>query len=189
MNDSKIISVLNKISFKKAIWLAPVLYIIHFSEELTLGFYLFQQRNRGYNIPLEIFVGGNILILLLLYVLNLTYFTHRPTKLNAFIVLLVFSAAQFANTFFHLLWTILFLEYCPGLITAFIMYIPYVPIMFWIAYREKLITKSLIIITLILGFGGMAIFEIEGAAIIVILAFPVFTIVANYIDKHKTKKI
>ena len=182
MNDSKIKSILEKLPFKKAVWLAPIIYFFHFLEEAVFGFYTFF----GGNATLIQFIIANSIIMSV-YLILLVLFTLRPNRLNAFFVLTLIAAAQFFNTFYHLLWTIVFSRYCPGVVTGLLIYVPFFGLIMWIAYRDEYITKRSAVLIILLGATLMTLFEIRGLQLIILIVSPTVVVVANIIDYFKTK--
>lgn len=186
MNKLKIKDFSKKISFKKAIWLAPLIYLFHFLEELVFGFYEFMNIHLGGDFNLIAFIIANMLIMSA-YIFLIALFTFRPSRLNAFFVLTLISAAQFFNAFYHLLWTIVFKEYCPGVVTGFALYIPFVSLLLWIAYREEFITKTSAILIIILGAILMTLFEMESLRLLVFPICLMVVVVSNIFYERKTK--
>lgn len=150
MSESKIKNFFSNLKFKKVIWLAPLLYLIHFLEELFGGFWIFLNDYQGANHTALSFTLVNVGIMIA-YLVIISVFTKWPNRSTAFIALTWLATAQFFNAFAHLHYTIVYNVYNPGLITAFVLYVPYVPILFWIAYREEYTTKTLAVVSLVLG--------------------------------------
>lgn len=172
--------------FKKAIWFAPIIYFFHFIEELVFGFYEFMNSHLGGDVNLISFIIANALIISAYFILILL-FVILPTRLNAFFVLTLFAAAQFFNSFYHLLWTIVFREYCPGVVTGFVLYVPFVSILLWIAYREEYISKFSAVLIIILGAILMTLFEIENLQLLVFPISFIVIILSNIIYERKIK--
>ena len=99
MSKSRIRNLFGKFSFKKAVWLSPIIYLMHIIEEAVFGFYKFMNKHREEDMTLQIFLIANMMIMLG-YIFLITLFTLKPIRLNAFFVLALLSAAQFFNTFF-----------------------------------------------------------------------------------------
>jgi len=148
------------LTFKKAIWLAPVLYLFHIIEEGAFGFHVFMTTYRGQDLTFEGFIIVNAVIMLSYFLMN-GIFTIYSNRLTAFFALGGIIAAQFFNAFFHLIMTIHFGAYCPGLITGFTLYVPFVILLVRMAYREGYITKTRIVVLFILGAIMMTAFEFE----------------------------
>lgn len=132
------------------------------------------------------FIIANSLIMSAYFII-IIIFALLPSRLNAFFVLTLFAAAQFFNAFYHLLWTIVFREYCPGVVTGFVLYIPFVSIILWFAYREAYISKTSVILILILGAILMTLFEIESIRLFVFPISIIVIIVSNIIYEKKIK--
>ena len=106
------------------ILLAPVLFWAHVMEESAGGFM------RWYNsvVPVPLaesgFVTRNLQPLMILVVLAVAAAWIRR-KEPAFLLLLWLSYFMFANAIFHVTATVALNRYCPGLITALALYLPY----------------------------------------------------------------
>ena len=65
-----------------------------------------------------------------------------PNRVTAWFVLAAILAMQFHNGIYHLVGTIYFGEYSPGLVTGLIIYIPLNCLFLYRAYQEELISKT-----------------------------------------------
>jgi len=187
MSKPKIKSFFSSLTFKKVIWIAPVLYLFHIIEEAVFGFYIFMNKYRGGNSTYESFLISNTLIMIV-YLILISLFTIYPNRVTAFFNLAGLLAAQFFNAFFHLIMAIEFGAYCPGLITGLVLYIPYNLILVWMAYREEYITKTMGIIAFLIGAILMTLFEIEGLNRIVLFGWPTIVIIITIIYYFRTSK-
>jgi hypothetical protein len=110
------------------ILLAPVLFWAHIMEEAP-------RFMRWYNsvvsppLPESGFVAGNVAPLLITIVLAAAaaWFGWKEPRRKeaAFLLLIWLSYFMFANTIFHVTATLALRRYCPGLITAVALYLPY----------------------------------------------------------------
>ncbi len=182
---NEIKSFFRNLSFKKVIWLAPVLFLFHIIEESVFGFYIFMNKYRGWDSTLESFLITNMLIMIV-YLFLISLFTIYPNRVTVFFALGGLLAAQFFNAFFHLFLTIYYGEYCPGLITGLILYIPYALILVRMGYREEYITKTTGIIIFIIGAILMTLFEIEGLNIITLFGWPTIATITAIIYYFRT---
>jgi hypothetical protein len=117
------------------ILLAPVLFWVHIMEEASFGFM------RWYNSVVAIhgsesgFLAANFPPLLIMALLAVATAWIRR-KEPAFLFLVWLSYFMFANAIFHVTATLALRRYCPGLITALTLYLPYY---FW--YTQYLRTR------------------------------------------------
>ncbi|MFX1237819.1 MAG: HXXEE domain-containing protein [Promethearchaeota archaeon] len=181
MNESRIKNFFNNFTFKKMIWFAPVLYFFHILEEALFGFYIF------INEPFESFLLMNI-VLMIVYIFAISLFTLYSNRVTAFFALGGLVAAQFYNAFFHLYMTIIYRAYCPGIVSGFALYIPFVLILSWKAYREEYITKTTAIILYIIGAILMTLFEVEGLNIVVLFGWEAIYITSTIIYYLRNSK-
>ncbi len=189
MNQLGLKNIFSDLPPERLAWLAPLVYLAHIIEEAAFGFYNFMNKYRGGSGTLGQFLIMNG-ILMIAYIIIITMFTVYTNRLTAFISLAALLAAQFFNAFFHLIFTIIYGEYCPGLITGFALYIPFNIFIVWKAYQEDYITKTTGAILFVLGAILMALFEFEslivllGFAITVAISLPVY-----YIRSHKSENL
>lgn len=171
-------------TLKKLVWFAPLVYLAHIIEEATFGFFNFVNKYQGTHATLVDFLIGNG-ILMIGYILIITLFTFYPNRFTAFISLSLLLAAQFFNAFFHLIATIRYGEYCPGLITGFALYIPFNIYVVWKGYQEEYITKTTAAICFVLGAILMTLFEIQPIILIlvvgitIVIALPIYYIISR----------
>jgi hypothetical protein len=166
MNFSKIRDKLSDFQFKNIIFLGPLAYAIHQIEETVFGFTFWREENLhlSQDLPIPLFFG----ILVAVYLLYIIIHNLWSNKATAWVVLTAILAMQFHNGIYHLVGTIYFAEYSPGLITGLIIYIPLSCLLFYRAYKEELINITSGIF--ILMFSGILFwsFEFLGNAIIII---------------------
>ncbi len=140
MNQSKIKRLYNDFTFRKAIWLAPLAYALHQIEETVFGFTIWREKylHASQTLPIPVFFA----ILMGVYLAFILIHNLWPNKVTAWFVLAAILAMQFHNGIYHLVGTIYFGEYSPGLITGLIIYIPLSCLFFYKAYKEELINKT-----------------------------------------------
>lgn len=110
------------------ILLAPVLFLVHILEEVP-GFLHWLNSVRSPAVPESGYLAGNLPYLLITTVLAVAAASYRR-KGPALVLLVWLSYVMFANTLFHVTATVALRRYCPGLITAVALYLPY---FFWFA--------------------------------------------------------
>ena len=165
---------ITKLKFKKILFLGPVAYIIHQIEETLFQFPSWRERNLGFSQTLPIPLFFSILMAVYLLYIMIHYFWSN--KATAWVVLTTILAMQFHNGIYHLVGTIVFTEYSPGLITGLIIYIPLSCLLFYKAYKEELINKTSGIFALI--YSGILFWSFEFLGnIIVFIAFIVSAII------------
>ena len=140
MNVDTIFALLGALSFRQAVWLFPLATALHFLEEApqfsnwarthALPGYTRKRWARIHGIGLAYAIAFSALVSLF------------PSRLAVFLFFaLCFSEILF-NTLFHASATAFFGVYCPGLITALILYPP----LFWflsqIASHQGLLSSS-----------------------------------------------
>jgi hypothetical protein len=108
--------------------LAPVLFLVHILEEVP-GFLPWLNSVRSPAVPESGYLAGNVPYLLITTVLAVAAASYRR-KGPALLLLIWLSYIMFANTLFHVTATVVLRRYCPGLITAVTLYLPY---FFWFA--------------------------------------------------------
>lgn len=138
------------VGFPKAIWMFPAAFTFHVAEEwprFTAWAQIYASATYSYQSYVKVHVAG--IVVALLSTTLITYFKARPFVFLwfAFIVM----PSLFWNMFFHAGSTLIFHTYCPGTITAVTIY----PIVFYLissrAFSERLISKKLWMIALIVG--------------------------------------
>lgn len=97
-------------------------------------------------------------IIMAVYIALAALYTLRPNRLTALPFLILVLSAQFANTFVHLLLTVWFGEFCAGLISGLVLYIPLSCIILYRAYQEKYIGKISGAALVLAGFIFMGLF-------------------------------
>ncbi|UCD01927.1 MAG: HXXEE domain-containing protein [Promethearchaeota archaeon] len=187
MNESKMKNFINYFTYKRAVWLAPLFYLLHIIEEAVFGFHIFMNKYRGWNTNMLQFLIMNAIIMIV-YLILIIIVTIYPNRVTVFFQLTGLLAAQFFNAFFHLYWTILFGEYCPGLITGIVLYIPFNICLVWIAYKEEYITKTSGVVLFVLGATLMILFSIEGLAVLVLFGSLITAIIIVLLYYIKTRK-
>ena len=166
MSESKIKKIFSKITFRKAIWFAPLAYAVHQIEETVFGFTIWREKylHASQTLPIPVFFA----ILMAVYLVYIIIHNLWPNKVTAWFVLVVILAMQFHNGIYHLVGTIYFGEYSPGLVTGLIIYIPLSCLFFYKACKEELINKTSGTLTLIYAGVLFWSFEFLGNAIVFI---------------------
>jgi uncharacterized membrane protein YeaQ/YmgE (transglycosylase-associated protein family) len=150
MNFDLIAQWLARLSFREAVWLFPVAFTLHVLEELpqftawAKRYVTASYKRRGY---LKIHLAGIIGAFLAAAVL--WYF---PNRIIVFIFFtFVFTPGIFFNTLFHAGATAYFGAYCPGLLTALMLYLPLYGFVSTLAYREGLLGNEIGLLSFIIA--------------------------------------
>jgi hypothetical protein len=150
MNFDSIIRSLDSLSFRQAVWLFPVAYILHVLEELPQ----FTNWAKQYAAPtftmrnyLVIHLSGIVIALLAPVVL--WFFLNRVVIFIFFSF--VFTPAVCFNILFHAGATAVFGAYSPGLLTALALYPPLFYFVSRRAFREGLVTNRVALISFALA--------------------------------------
>jgi hypothetical protein len=180
---SQLKKVINNLPFKKAVFLAPIAYTVHQIEESVFNFPEWRERNLNLsqNLPIAIFFS----ILMGVYLLIILIHYFWSTNATGWVLLTTIFAMQFQNGIYHLVGTIIFADYSPGLVTGLIFYIPLSCLLFYKAYKEDLINiLSGIVIVIISGVLFWS-FEFLGNLVV----FAAFIISITFIIVYRFKVI
>tara|TARA_B100000405_G_scaffold42625_2_gene28364 strand:- start:924 stop:1451 length:528 start_codon:yes stop_codon:yes gene_type:complete len=172
--------------FKNLIILSPLAYVLHhFEEHIIFNF-------RDWR--LTYFLDNNSLsteevLLRLLAVLLAFIFVHsiRQNKASAHVLLFFLMTTQVVNAFFHIFFSLYFLDFSPGAITGVLLYLPVNYLIFKAALHEGFLTSSKeIAYIFLLGAGTFALFEMIGPiimAIALLLSAVYYYLCIKYIHK------
>jgi len=140
----------SNLKFHQAIWLLPLLDLIHFLEELP-RFPDWAKQSLKIPYTRTKFIAENIVIWLILTV-SVLMTVYGPEKVG---IVLVLSAAIgfFSNMIFHAASTLKTGIYSPGTVTACLFFTPVSFYIYSLAGREGLLDLTTIILSIILGVG------------------------------------
>ena len=129
----------SSLSFRRAIWFFPIAFTLHVLDEYP-QFIAWAQHYASPQFTrsdyLRIHIAGIVGAFIASAVI--AYFPNRPV---VFLFLtFIFTPAVFYNTLFHSGSTIYFGVYCPGMISALLLYPPLFWFVSWCAHREGLIS-------------------------------------------------
>ena len=139
---------LNDISFSEAIWLLPILYIIHFFEELP-RFPVWATESLGKPYTRPKFIVEN-LVLWVICTGSVFIAVYVPGRLGTILVLSA-AAGFFLNVIFHATFTLKTGVYSPGTVTACLFFAPASLFLYYLAEKEGLLTVTVFILSLVLG--------------------------------------
>ncbi len=150
MNFDIIAQFLSRLTFREAVWLFPFVFTLHVLEELP-QFTTWAQRHASTASTridyIKIHLAGIVTAFIAAAVI--WYFPKR-TVLFIFFTF-VFSPAIFYNTLFHAGATAYFGVYCPGLLTALVLYVPLYCFVSTLAFREGLLSNRLGLISFVIA--------------------------------------
>jgi hypothetical protein len=142
--------VLSEIAFRHAVWLFCPAFALHVTEEWprftgwAKEHASRQFTQRDYN---AVHIAGILISALSAAIVSL--FPHSAVVFLFFAF--VFAPSVFFNTLFHAGASLLTRTYCPGVITALLIYVPLFVLLTERAYRESLLTPGAIAATLLLA--------------------------------------
>ena len=150
MNFAIVVESLRSLSFREGVWLFPLAFTLHVLEEWPL-FTAWAKRyasesftRRDYTV---IHTAGVILSLLSAGVIWVF-----PNRWMVFVFFaFVFAPAVFFNSLFHLGATAVSAVYCPGLLTAIVLYLPIFYFLSRLAFREGLLNTGTSILALVIA--------------------------------------
>ena len=151
--------------FKNLIILSPLVYVLHhFEEHIIFNF-------RDWR--LTYFLDNNSLsteevLLRLLAVLLAFIFVHsvRKNKASAHVLLFFLMTTQVVNAFFHIFFSVYFLDFSPGAISGTLLYLPVNYFIFKAALNEGYINNIKEIgYFFVLGATSFALFEFIGPVV------------------------
>ena len=122
----------------------PLIILIHVIEEISFGFPLWATKYFG-TTTLTWYVISHMLLLPIILL---------PNSLNSnkkFFLHVSIQAAIFTNSIFHILTTILFKQYSPGVITSLFIVLPYSLIFFYKALTQTKYGTKQIFLPLFIG--------------------------------------
>ena len=150
MNLDVIAQFLSRLTFREAVWLFPLVFTLHVLEELPQ----FTNWAQRYASPaftrtdyIKIHLAGIAVAFMAAAVI--WYFPNRIVLLVFFTF--IFTPAIFYNTLFHAGATAYFGVYCPGLLTAVVLYVPLYGWISTLAFREGLLSSRLGLISLVVA--------------------------------------
>ncbi|HYK87558.1 MAG TPA: HXXEE domain-containing protein [Acidobacteriota bacterium] len=139
MNFDGIATFLNRLTLRQAVWLFPIAYALHILEEAP-QFPSWAQRYASQAFTPRDFLTINS-VGIALAVLYALLISRYPRKWS---VILFFSLGlapgMFFNILFHVGATAAYGVYCPGLITALVIYPPVFVFLSRLAYQEHFLT-------------------------------------------------
>ena len=149
MNVEAIPQFFRGLSYRQAIWLAPVAYAVHILEE-SQQFAVWVNTNFAQGFTTAQFVKNNLIMMSALIALSLLVTLH-PRRWTALLHFLQISAVMFHNALFHMATTAYLGIYSPGLLSAMLLYLPVFYYITKRGYREGFLPNGLAIVVFVLA--------------------------------------
>jgi len=145
---ASIFEFIRDINFYQAIWLLPILGVIHSLEELP-RFPDWAAKTLEIPYTSTKFIAENIvLFLILIAAIVMTFYV--PGKAGVILVLST-AACFFLNAIFHAFFTLKTGVYSPGTVTACLFFVPASLYIYYLAGKEGLLTTWTLVLSIILG--------------------------------------
>ena len=122
MNVEAIPRFLGRLTYRQAIWLAPLAYAVHILEE-SQQFAGWASTHFAAGFTTAQFVKNNLIVMAVLIALSLLVTLH-PRRWTALLHFFQLSAGLFHNALFHMGATAYLGVYSPGLLSAILLYLP-----------------------------------------------------------------
>ncbi|KQX26370.1 hypothetical protein ASD39_03075 [Sphingomonas sp. Root50] len=148
--------------YYRLIWLLPVAFAAHIAEEYLAGFPRYAAEISGHAMALPLFLGGNILFILVMAALVGRAAKTRSPEAN-FWVLAWAAGNQFWNFVFHFALVLAFDRNSPGLVTGTLVYFPLSLALWQAALAERIVRPATLAAAILLGgayMGAVAAFSI-----------------------------
>jgi hypothetical protein len=152
MNVEAVPRFLGGLSYRQAIWLAPVAYALHILEE-SQHFAEWASAHFAPGFTTAQFVKNNLIVMTSLIALSLLASLY-PRRWTALLHFFQLSAGVLHNALLHMAATAYFGVYSPGLLTAILLYLPVWYHITRLGYREGLLPNG----------AGIAVFVLAGLA-------------------------
>ena len=167
--------------FRNLIILAPLIFVLHHFEEHIV--FNFREWRLKYFLDNNALSTEEILIRLisLLLILVIVHIIKK-NRGSAHVVMFFLMTTQVVNAFFHIFFSLYFLDFSPGAITAVLLYLPVNYLIFRAAFLEGYLRSIseflLIFFAAILTF---SLFELIGPIVIIysITLMPLYYIFVN----------
>ena len=135
--------------------LAPVIFIVHVIEEAPT-FVAWFNRQVEPDITAAMFLRVNATAFIITIVLAALMAAAREPAV-AVVDLAWISCLMFANGVFHLTATVVLRSYCPGAVTAAVLYLPYFAVLFAVVLKRLRVPMGVALVATVLGALPMAI--------------------------------
>ena len=137
-------------SFYRLIWLLPIAFALHVTEEFATGYPAYATEVTGYPMALPMFLGSNTLCIVIMALL--TRWAAKTHKPNAVFWTLLWAAGNlFWNFVYHAAAEVAHQRYSPGIITGTLIYLPLSLLVWRAALAERPITGAALANAIALG--------------------------------------
>ena len=176
--------------FRNLIILAPLVFALHHFEE-HIVFYFRDWR-------LKYFLDNNTLsteevLIRLISLLLIIIIIHiiKKNRGSAHVVMFFLMTTQVVNAFFHIFFSLYFLDFSPGAITATLLYLPVNYLIFRAAFLEGYLRSvSELLLIFFVAMLTFSLFELMGPVVIgySVLLMPFYYFVINRIKVEAIEK-
>lgn len=135
--------------------LAPVVLLVHVAEEAP-GFVAWFNSVVARGISQPLFLTVNATAFVITVALSLA-FAATQARAVALLAMAWLGFLMLANAIFHLVATAALGRYCPGVVTAAMLYLPYVAWFFWVAVRHLRVPVLQALVAAFVGSVPMAV--------------------------------
>ena len=137
-------------SFHRLIWLLPIAFLFHISEEFLTGYPAWAGEVTGRPMPLIVFLGSNIAFIVIMALLVWWAATAR-TPAAVFWTLVWAMGNLFWNFVYHFVCVLAYDRSSPGIVTATLIYYPLSLAVCRAALAEKQIRHAPLASAILLG--------------------------------------
>jgi hypothetical protein len=152
--------------FKNLILLAPLAYLIHHFEEHIV--FNFREWRLKYFLDNNSLSTEEILIrLTALLLIIIIFHTIKKNRGSAHVAMFFLMTTQVVNALFHIFFSLYFMDFSPGTITAMSLYLPVNYLIFRAAFNEGYLrSMTELCLLFIAGLSVFALFEMIGPIVI-----------------------
>lgn len=140
--------------FSRLIWLFPLAYVLHITEE-SHGFADWVTQVIGGKMRVSVFYINNAVFMVILLTLC-TLASRKQKTWSTFLLFLWTSAQIFWNFVFHIYAEFSFNAYSPGYFTAIFLYFPVYSYLSYLCLREHFLSWPLWLTCFVVSWLGMA---------------------------------
>jgi hypothetical protein len=140
---------------RRAAILAPLIFIAHVAEEAP-GFVAWFNSMVSRGITQSAFMSVNVTAFVITVGLAGAFAAARE-RVSALLMLGWLGLLMFANAIFHIVATLVHATYCPGVVTATVLYLPFFLWFFRMVYKKLDVPLSLAVLSTLLGSIPMSI--------------------------------
>ena len=155
--------------FKNLIVLSPLVYAVHHFEEHVIFNFIEWKLKYFYHSAAALSTEAILSILICIFVIFTLLHLVKNNRASAYIILYILFAIQVINAFFHIFFSLYYVDFSPGTITAILFYLPANFFIVRAAFKEGwLQSYSEYVVIAFLGTITFVLFEIYGPIVIVL---------------------